>query len=34
VIGANRNYYLNFLSIVLFSIVILGIIIHAFKRMF
>jgi len=34
VIGANRNYYLNFISIVLFSIVILGIIIHAIKRFF
>ncbi len=34
VIGANRNYYLNFISIVLFLIVILGIIIHAIKRIF
>ena len=34
VIGANRNYYLNFISIVLFFFVILGIIIHAIKRMF
>jgi len=34
VIGANRNYYLNLISIVLFSFVILGIIIHAIKRIF
>jgi len=32
VIGANRNYYLNFISIILFSIVIIGIIIHTIKR--
>jgi hypothetical protein len=31
-IGANRNYWLNALSIVIFSLVIIGIIIHAILR--
>ena len=34
VIGANRNYYLNLISLVLFSVVLLGIIIHTIKRIF
>lgn len=34
VIGANRNYYLNLISLVLFSIVIIGIIIHTIGRIF
>ncbi len=32
VIGANRNYYLNVLSIIIFGMVIIGIIIHAYLR--
>jgi hypothetical protein len=32
VIGANRNYYLNVLSLIIAGFVILGIIIHAFLR--
>lgn len=32
VIGANRNYYLNVLSLIITGFVILGIIIHAFLR--
>lgn len=32
VIGANRNYYLNLVSIIVFSLVILGITIHATLR--
>ncbi len=34
VIGANRNYYLNVLSLIIAGFVILGIIIHAFLRTF
>jgi hypothetical protein len=34
VIGANRNYDLNILSILIFSIIILGIIIHSILRTF
>jgi len=32
VIGANRNYYLGLLSIIMFSLVIIGIAIHATLR--
>lgn len=34
VIGANRNYWLNMLSIIIFSLVIIGIIVHTVLRMF
>lgn len=33
IIGANRNYYLNLISAVIFGFVILGIVIHAILRM-
>ena len=33
VIGANRNYYLNVLSLIIAGVVIMGIIIHAFLRL-
>jgi len=32
VIGANRNYFLNIASLIIFGLVIIGIIIHAFLR--
>jgi hypothetical protein len=31
-IGANRNYYLNRISLILFGFVILGIFVHSFLR--
>jgi len=34
VIGANRNQYLNSISIILFGLLILGIVIHSFFRIF
>lgn len=34
IIGVNRNYYLNVISIVLFGLVLIGIIVHASLRIF
>ncbi|MFC2107645.1 hypothetical protein ACFLRY_04860, partial [Bacteroidota bacterium] len=34
IIGANRNYYLNVISLVLFGLVLIGIIFHASLRIF
>jgi hypothetical protein len=34
VIGANRNFYLNMISVIIFGFVIIGIIVHTVLRIF